>query len=511
MKQQFTNISAVLFPDTAKGLPYLPKDIHWLEVRADELPEYKPERCVGKSFIYALRSKDSGGKYEGPSNERNQLLLEAAVDYDLIELEAGKDLSEDVLKGIPPEKRMIAWYGPSKSLEELYEIQCRLTKIPAKYYKIIPEASRSGEELAPLQLLKQSGLKNLIAYASGPIGLWSQIVAVCLGSPFVYGNLDNKSGSHFSVAQLIQDYRLPLVYPVQYLCGIVGNPVLGSLSPRLHNNAYLDTNFPGLFVPFHVESFDDFWTYIVQNKALHSLGLNLKGLTTVSPYKEAAFLKVDLNYNRLNQLVGACNIVLLSGDQWEGHTTDFYGVSAGLKKLGSSIINNKIAVIGCGGAGRTIAAGLQIKGGNVVLVNRSIKRGLNTANQFGLEFQPLATFNPAGYKVVVNATPSGKIPVTMPFDPTLLDNNTVVVDMAYNHTETLLMKKCRELGIACISGRQMLVLQVRRQFWMMTGRDMSLELAQKIAGADAQKAIVQQHNYIINRNEYSRKDYDRIC
>ncbi|MBL4708646.1 MAG: type I 3-dehydroquinate dehydratase [Flavobacteriales bacterium] len=492
MEQQSPYIAAILSFDPIKEIHCLPEDIAWLEIRADKLPGYNPDKSKGLSYIYALRSKEHGGQYKGSSKERNHMLLEATVDYDLIELEADKDLSKEILLAIPPENRMIAWYGAPKSLEELREIRRQLMEIPARYYKIVPEARRSGEELAPLQLLKESETKNLIAYASGPIGLWTQIVAAYFDSPFVYGNLDEGSENYFSITQLIQDYALPSVHPIESLYGIVGNPVLKSLSPRLHNRTYLHSNFPGLFIPFHVESFDNFWTDIVQNKALHTLGLELKGLTTVSPYKEAALLKADLNQNSLTELVGSCNIVIHKDQQWIANTTDFYGVSTGLKELGISITDNKIAVIGCGGAGRTIAAGLLSAGASISLVNRGIERGENAAKLLGVEFQPLSNFDPMGFKVIINATPMGKMPVALPFDPQLLDNDAVVVDMAYGKTETLLIKKCMQLGIPSITGRLMLVLQVRRQFSLMTGRDMPLELAEYLADIKKQVEIVEQ-------------------
>ena len=47
------------------------------------------------------------------------------------------------------------------------------------------------------------------------------------------------------------------------LFGVVGNPVLHSLSPRLHNTAYRELGLPFLYLPFHVESFGDFWLEVI--------------------------------------------------------------------------------------------------------------------------------------------------------------------------------------------------------------------------------------------------------
>ena len=61
------------------------------------------------------------------------------------------------------------------------------------------------------------------------------------------------------------------------LFGVVGNPVAHSLSPRIHNTAYRALGIPALYLPFHAESFGDFWLEVVENGVLETLGCRSGG------------------------------------------------------------------------------------------------------------------------------------------------------------------------------------------------------------------------------------------
>src|SRR5215204_1419980 len=98
-------LSELPSPDGAE-LTALPNSVDWLEVRADLLgdpdPEWLRSHFPGR-LLYTLRT------YDGP--DRLQRLKVAAGLYDRIELEGARDLSEELLQQVPPEKRLISWYG----------------------------------------------------------------------------------------------------------------------------------------------------------------------------------------------------------------------------------------------------------------------------------------------------------------------------------------------------------------------------------------------------------------
>jgi len=149
-----------------------------------------------------------------------------------------------------------------------------------------------SDELNSLSLLKSLGRSDTIAYANGPLGFWSRLAALQLGSPAIFGMVLHGSPNprEPSLTQLIQDYGLPEVAPINELFAIIGSPVFHSLSPRLHNAAYRALGHQALFVPLQVDSFDQFWQEVVQSKVLDFLGFPIKGMTVASPHKESALL-----------------------------------------------------------------------------------------------------------------------------------------------------------------------------------------------------------------------------
>jgi 3-dehydroquinate dehydratase/shikimate dehydrogenase len=132
----------------------------------------------------------------------------------------------------------------------------------------------------------------------------------------------------------------------------------------------------------------------------------------------------------------------------------------------------KAAVIGCGGAGRAVAAALQQSGVDVTLVNRGKERGDHATQLLGLPFVLLSEFETHGFTLLVNATPIGREDDALPFAIDSLSRDTVVVDLAYGTCPTPLVSGIHTRGGTVIDGYDVVLTQVRKQFEMMVGLEM---------------------------------------
>ena len=73
----------------------------------------------------------------------------------------------------------------------------------------------------------------------------------------------------------------------------------------------------------------------------------------------------------------------------------------------------------------------------------------------------VASPDPAGYDLVVNATPLGlKAGDPLPFDVARLDERAVVVDILMKNQPTPLLRSCHARGIVAHPGFEMMVQQV---------------------------------------------------
>ncbi|HEY2964068.1 MAG TPA: type I 3-dehydroquinate dehydratase [Pyrinomonadaceae bacterium] len=399
----------------------------------------------------------------------------------LYELNVERDLDDALLSRIPAEQRIVSWSGAAADLVQLQRRFAEISAVPARFYKLVNTAANIREEFLPLTLLKSLGRTDTIAYATDSLGFWSRLVGLQLGAPAIFGLVSpGPDASEPTIAKLIDDYGLPEVSPVKEIFAIIGNPIFHSLSPRLHNSSYRAMNYPALFVPLHVDSFAEFWRNFVQAKQLDTFGFPINGMTVASPHKEEAFLTAK-NVSAMVQQTQAANILVRNNGWWSADTTDPDVVYAASQQ-NVRVREKRAAVIGCGGAGRAIAAALAKSGAGVTLINRGAERGERAASLLGLPYIPLLDFDAEGYDIVVNATPVGRDTDEAPFRLERLSNNAVVIDLVYGSRPTPLVNSTLARQQVAIDGRDVLLTQVRNQFRLMTGKEMSTPLAQKALG-----------------------------
>jgi 3-dehydroquinate dehydratase/shikimate dehydrogenase len=464
--------------------------IDWLEVRADlvgDLDAARLARVFPGTLLYTLRSRAEGGSFEGSPERRRKRLIEAAGRYDLVDLEAARDLSPEVLKAVPPEKRVISWHGPSPGLDGLKAVFERMSAVPARLYKLVPTATQPGEEVPALLLLASLGRRDVAAFAAGAVGAWTRLVAPRLGAPVVYGSLGDVPGApgQISIERLRRDYGLPELPPIEALFGLVGNPVAHSLSPRIHNTAYRTLGIPGVYLPFQTDSFGDFWLEVVENGALEVIGLPVRGLSVTAPFKESA-LAVAGAESPLCNLIGAANTLVWNQGVWEAEATDPDGVVLPLRDRGIALEGLEAAVVGAGGARPAAAPPAPPPPARGTLFNRDPERGRSAADHLDVQFFPLSDLDPAQFELVVNATSLGRRgDDALPFAVERLRPGTVVIDLVYLlDRPTRLLTEAATRGAVAIDGREVLVDQARGQFRMMTGRDLPLNLARRAAGLE---------------------------
>jgi len=496
----------------------------FVEVRADRagsgrdhtLPEASlralDERFDGE-LIYTLRSRTEGGDGPDDVTVRAERLAAAGRSdrWALVDLEADRDLVPSVLEAVPPERRILSWHGsgqgPAAGAEALERRFDHMAKTPARFYKLIPAAVAPGEELAPLLLLRElferdgreggAPREDAIAFASGPAGVWTRLLAPRLGAPVVFGAFPGDAPGapgQPSVDRLIADYGLPALPPVETLFGVVGRPIDHSLSPRLHNRAYRALGLPALYLAFHAEHFGDFWLEVVESDLFARCGWPLRGLSVTAPFKEAALAVAGVSSPRTAP-IGAANTLVERDGVWEAESTDPEGVVLPLQALGVALEGAEVAVVGAGGAGRAAVVGLKEAGARVTLFNRSESRGRRAAESLDVPYVPLAelaTARPERFRVVVHATSLGRgaggpgggdgEAEPLPFDPTVLALDAVVVDLVYAERPTPLLDAVRAAGRAAVDGREVLLSQALEQFRMMTGRALPLALAHEALG-----------------------------
>jgi shikimate dehydrogenase len=247
---------------------------------------------------------------------------------------------------------------------------------------------------------------------------------------------------------------------------IFGNPVTHSKSPIMHNTFFKDNKINAVYLAFKI---DDIKTGI---KIVKELGI--KGVSITIPFKEKVIKFLD-NIDPEAKKIGAVNTVVNENGTLKGYNTDWSGGIAPLKRCG--IKNKKVGIIGAGGAARAIAYGIKKQGGNLTIINRSIKNGKNLASMYDSNFLSINEIK-NNFDIIINTTPIGMIPdiEKTPFEKKHLNNNMIVMDIVYNPVETQLIKDAKKIGCRTIDGLSMFINQGMQQFKLWTGIQPSIEL-----------------------------------
>lgn len=194
--------------------------------------------------------------------------------------------------------------------------------------------------------------------------------------------------------------------------------------------------------------------------------LDRDGVNVTVPYKQAVIPYLD-EVSELARRIGAVNTVWRKDGRLCGTNTDYYGLSALLRRAGFDLAGKNVLILGTGGTSRTAAIVCEDLGAaRVVKVSRTARDGAI--------FYEEATEVRAHY--IINTTPCGMFPHTnetpvdlRPFAQrgTLLG----VADVIYNPLQTALIRQAKELGIPAVSGLYMLAAQAVAAERFFTGNN----------------------------------------
>lgn len=174
--------------------------------------------------------------------------------------------------------------------------------------------------------------------------------------------------------------------------GLIGNPVAGSLSPRLFEAAY------GGRYPYDLiegADFDRSWQRFLDG---------YDGINITAPFKLDAFRSVDVLSDSA-RLCGAVNLAVKTPDGIVGYNTDVDGVVLSVRETGIPV--SEALVVGCGGAGRAAAVAALRLGCRVTLVNRTPSRAASLAAELGCGWMPAGRLTT---RVPGVLSPDGNVP-----------------------------------------------------------------------------------------------------
>jgi shikimate dehydrogenase len=250
------------------------------------------------------------------------------------------------------------------------------------------------------------------------------------------------------------------------LAGVMGDPVMHSRSPKLHNYWLAKYGLTGAYMPLAIAREH----LRAALRALPALGFS--GCNLTIPHKEAA-LKIVNTVDPLARRIGAVNCVVVAADgSLEGQNHDAFGYIESVREAQPNwrADAGPIVVIGAGGGARAVLVGLSDQGAREIrLVNRTSARAEALADELGGPITALSWEEREGALdgavMLVNATNQGMVGVP-PLDLALdrLPVSALVSDIVYIPRETALIAAARKRGNPTVNGLGMLLHQARPAF-----------------------------------------------
>jgi shikimate dehydrogenase len=242
---------------------------------------------------------------------------------------------------------------------------------------------------------------------------------------------------------------------------ILGDPVAQVRAPEIYNHLFDRHGIDAVLVPVQV-ALPALEGYL--RGAMHAR--NVDGLWITIPHKAAVLGLLD-QCDLLGRAAGAVNAVRRQADgTLEGALFDGTGFVKSLEHFGIPVAGRRVLLVGAGGAGTAIATSLATRGvAELALVDAGAGRAQGVARRLRAAFSANVTTpehnDPAGYDLVVNATPLGLHDHDpLPFDVARVDADAAVVDILMTRQPTPLLKACAARGLAAHAGYEMLVQQI---------------------------------------------------
>lgn len=244
---------------------------------------------------------------------------------------------------------------------------------------------------------------------------------------------------------------------------IVGDPVEQVQAPAVFNQVFATMGINAILVPVHVtpENLAHFVRTAFAAK-------NIKGMWAAIPHKAPLVSLLD-HCSPLGRLAGAVNGIRRNADgSIEGGLFDGEGLVCALDHYGMAFSGKRVLILGAGGGASAIAASLACAAQGAPLQlhlydpasAKAQAVAQRIAQSSSCDVQAVSDNDPAGYDLVVHASPLGlHTDDPLPCDPNRLQPGSALFDIVMKNQPTPLVRAARARGLNAQPGFEMLIHQ----------------------------------------------------
>ncbi len=241
----------------------------------------------------------------------------------------------------------------------------------------------------------------------------------------------------------------------------LGYPTEAFKAPMIYNPYFEDAGIDAVVVPMGVKP-EDYAQFVPMLFRLS----NIRGALVTMPHKVTTVGLVD-EVTPTAKIAGACNAILLRPDgTLLGDMFDGAGFVRGVERKGRMVRGARALVVGSGGVGSAIAASLVAAGlAGIGLFDFNAEAAVALGQRLREHYPDLEVTtgakDPAGYDIVVNATPLGmKDGDPLPVDVERITPATFVGEVVMKQEMTPFLRAAQAKGCPFQIGTDMLFEQI---------------------------------------------------
>lgn len=422
--------------------------------------------------IFTLRSSAQGGHYQDPEPQRLQTILTLCAlnpDYLDLEYDVPLDIIQAIRRRYPAIKLILSYHNFQNTPVDLPDLLQTIRQSDVYAYKIATQAQSTMDALRTLVFVARThSQQRVIGLCMGEAGQCTRILAPVVGSLFSYAYWDPQHSTapgQLSLEELAQRYHYRSLNSATKIYPLLGDPVSGSVGHILHNQVMVLLQKNAVYVKLQIPPEE----LSLAMQLLRQLPVG--GASVTMPLKETILPFLN-ELDAGAQAIQAVNTIFCHSSQhWVGFNTDGAGAMQAIAEY-LPLAEQTIVLLGAGGAARALAVTACQYGAKVIILNRSLDKAKQLADELGCEAYALDIFPTLkSYTLCINTLPG------IAFDTPILQAiwhpdhilpGTMAMDIVYQPLETYFLRIAKTAGCQCIPGFHMYIaqalLQIQRWF-----------------------------------------------
>jgi shikimate dehydrogenase len=241
---------------------------------------------------------------------------------------------------------------------------------------------------------------------------------------------------------------------------VIGNPIVHSLSPRLHNYWIKKYKIDAVYEK-----------KLLNNNEIEDLIFNIReekihGINITVPFKKIVIPFLD-ELSAEAEISQSVNTIYKKDNKIIGENTDIEGFKLSIENPEQEIKNKKVLILGAGGVVPSIIIALkkmQIQ--KIYLSNRTKLKAIELKKNFP-EIEIVKWGETLNFDIIINATSVGlKEEDEININYEQISKDKFFYDIIYNPPETNFLKKAKKYGGITKNGKMMFIYQAQKSFFI---------------------------------------------